>query len=169
MFGTRILGSGITGGALLVAGCGSTMMDSSLSTQLVSVSPRGGAVGVSTTPDIVLSFNHAMMAGMEQYLALHLGTVTGPTIPMSCSWSDGRKTLSCHPGQPLASATSYTIHMGGGMMDSDGQPVGMDSYGMGMGGQWATGGMMGGQSGMMGPGWQGAGGTYGMMFGFTTR
>jgi len=117
----------------------------------------------------MLTFNHPMMSGMEQYLALHVGTVTGPSVPMSCTWLDDRQTLSCHPGQSLASATPYTIHMGGGMMDADGQRVGMESYGMAMGGQWATGGMMGGQSGMMGSGWMHSNGSYGMVFGFTTQ
>jgi hypothetical protein len=163
---TRIL---LAGAAMLAAGCSARMMDTSLATQLVSVSPRGGAEGVSDTPDIVLIFSHPMMAGMEQYLALHQGTATGATIPMNCNWSDGQRTLTCRPGQPLAPGTSYTIHMGGGMMDTDGQPVGMERYGMGMGGRWATGGMMGGQTGMMGSGWMHSNGSYGMVFGFTTR
>jgi hypothetical protein len=45
----------------------------------------------------------------------------------------------------------------------------MEQYGMGMGGQWATGGMMGGQTGMMGTGWHNSNGSYGMVFGFTTQ
>lgn len=135
----------------------------------MSVSPPGGAVGVATTPDIVLTFTQPLMAGMEQYLALHQGTVSGPAIPMNCIWSDGQRTLTCRPGQRLAPATSYTIHMGGGMMDAQGQPVGMGRYGMEMGGNWATGGMMGGQPGMMGSGWGDTHGSYGMAFGFTTQ
>ncbi len=57
----------------------------------------------------------------------------------------------------LKSATKYTIHLGGGMMDASGRPVNMDPGEM-MGGQYAGGsmmgggGMMGGGSGMMGPG-----------------
>ena len=102
-------------------------------------------------------------------MVLHQGGITGPTTAMTCNWSDGQRTLSCRPGQPLAAATQYTIHVGGGMMNSSGQAVGMDQYGMGMGGQWATGGMMGGQTGMMGTGWMNANGSYGMMFEFTTR
>jgi hypothetical protein len=159
----------IAGAALSAAGCSPGMTDTNVATQLLSISPRSGAVGLSTSPDILLTFSGPMMAGMEQYLALHQGGVTGPTQPMGCTWSDGQRTLSCRPGQPLMSATSYTIHMGGGMMDADGLPVGMERHGMEMGGQWAAGGMMGGQSGMMGSGWMHANGSYGMVFGFTTQ
>ena len=169
MFRTTVTRSLIVGAAMLAAGCSSGMMDANLATQLLSVSPRGGTVGASTTPDIVLTFSRPMLPGMEQYMVLHQGGVIGPTIPMSCNWSDGQKTLTCRPGEPLAPATPYTIHMGGGMMDADGQPVGMERYGMGMGGQWATSGMMAGQAGMMGTGWAHPNGSYGMVFGFTTR
>lgn len=163
---TRILAAGTI---LLAAGCSSGMMDTGPTTQLLSVSPRGGAVDVVGMPDIALRFDQSMMPGMEQYLALHRGGLTGPTMPMNCNWSDGQKTLVCRPTQPLDSASAYTIHMGGGMMDADSRPIAMGRNGMGMGGNWATGGMMGGQQGMMGAGWRDSDGSYGMSFGFTTR
>lgn len=159
----------IAGALVLAAGCGSNMMDAGPAAQLVSVSPRGGAADVTVSADIVLTFNQGMMAGMEQFMMLHQGGVTGPTAAMTCSWSDGQRMLTCRPGQPLAAGTRYTIHVGGGMMDASGLSVGMDRYGMGMGGQRVTGGMMGGQAGMMGSGWMQVDGSYGMMFEFTTR
>ncbi len=55
-------------------------------------------------------------------------------MPMICNWSGNGQTLTCRPDLPLAPATPYTIHMGGGMMDADGGPIGMERYGMGMGG-----------------------------------
>jgi hypothetical protein len=145
------------------------MMESELATQLISVSPSGGAIAVPPGSNIVLSFDRAMMAGMEQYVALHAGGVTGPSIPITCAWSNGQQTLTCQPGQPLTAATRHTIHLGGGMMSADGRPVDMERYGMGMRGQWATGGMMGNQTGMMGSGWMHANGSYGMVFEFTTQ
>jgi hypothetical protein len=161
---------GLAAGTLaLSAACSSDMMNTGPAAQLMSVSPRGGAASVTLSADIVLTFNQGMMAGMEQFMALHQGGVTGPTTGMTCNWSDGQRTLTCHPGQPLAAGTRYTVHVGGGMMNSSGQPIGMDQYGMGMGGQRVTGGMMGGQAGMMGSGWMQADGSYGMMFEFTTR
>ena len=64
--------------------------------------------------------------------------------------------------------------MGGALTDGNGQPVGYDSYGPMMGGQWVMGGTMpgihgGGMGwGMMGNGWRHANGSYGMTFTFTT-
>lgn len=165
----------LAGAALFAAGCSSSMMSSSgmmnadLETQLLSVSPRGGAIGVAATSGIVFTFNRPMMTGMEQYVVLHLGGVTGAELPMRCTWSGGQRTLGCRPDQPLAPATRFTVHLGGGMMDAEGRGVGMERFGMGMGGQWATGGMMGGQSGMMGAGWMHGNGSYGMLFEFTTQ
>ena len=159
----------IAGAAVLSSACSSTMMDTELATQLLSVSPRGGTTSVAASSDIVLTFNRPMMTGMEQYMALHQGVVTGPTIPMGCNWSDSQKTLTCRPGQPLASATRFVIHLGGGMMDANGLRMGMERNGFGMGGQWATATMMGGQTGMMGNGWMHDNGSYGMVFEFTTQ
>lgn len=159
----------LAGAALVAAGCSSSMMDANLETQLLSVSPRGGAIGVAATSDIVFTFNRPMMTGMEQYVVLHQGDVTGPAMPMRCTWAGGQRTLGCRPDQPLAPATRFTIHLGGGMMDAEGGGVGIGRFGMGMGGQWATGGMMGGQSGMMGAGWMHGNGSYGMLFEFTTQ
>ncbi|NOT09155.1 MAG: hypothetical protein HOP28_13225, partial [Gemmatimonadales bacterium] len=117
---TSVTRSLISGVAILAAGCGSSMMDNNLATQLLSISPSGGATGVSTMPDIVFTFNRPMMTGMERYLALHQGGLTGPTMPMSCNWSDGRATLTCRPDRPLAQVSAYTMHLGGGMMDAEG-------------------------------------------------
>jgi hypothetical protein len=63
---------------------------------------------------------------------------------------------------PLQPGTSYTIHMGSGMMDASGRPVETAEHGLQMGGQSVTGQMMGGMHGgqpssMMGPGWRHAG------------
>ena len=130
MFRIAVSRTLLVGGAIVAVACSSTMMDSSLATQLLSVAPRGGAVGVSTIPDIVLTFTGPMMPGMERYTALHQGGPTGPTMPMSCAWSVGHKTLTCRPDQPLAPVAAYAIHLGGGMMDAEDRPVGMGGYGM---------------------------------------
>ena len=112
-----------------------------------------------------------MASGMEMYVSLHEGDVTGPTIPGAMTWSGDRTTLTFTPAAPLKSATAYTLHIGGGMKDADGNPIDMTSQGM-MGGQWASGSMMNG-GGMMsgqeiGAGWQGSNGMYGMVFTFRT-
>lgn len=164
---TRVL---LVGAAIVLGGCSSGVTDTTEPAVLLSVSPAGGALGVSTTPDIVFRFSGPMMTGMEQYAALHQGGLTAPTMPMTCTWSDGGQTLTCRPNQPLDALTPCTIHLGGGMLDAEGRPLGLERHGPGMGGQWVTSGMMGGQTGMMGPGWTSPNGSgYGMMFGFTTR
>lgn len=146
-------------------------------TTLVSVAPVGGATSVDPGGSIVMTFSHGMGSGMELYASLHEGDVTGPTVPCVMTWSSDRTTLTFTPVAPLQSGTAYTLHVGGGMKDADGNPIDMTAYGM-MGGQWASGsmmnggGMMGGGGPMsgqeMGPGWMGSNGMYGMVFHFTT-
>jgi len=145
-------------------------------TELLSVVPQGGATDVDPTQPIVVAFNHPLAQHMTEYAALHEGDVTGPEVAGTWSLEQDDSVLVFTPDQPLKPATQYTIHVGGGMMDRDGDEVGFDMYGSMMGGQWATqtmmgggmtgGGMMGGS--YMGDGWQGANGMYGMVFHFTT-
>jgi hypothetical protein len=81
--------------------------------------------------------------------------------------SADRVAITCIPNAPLTPGAQYTLHMGAGMRDSHDEPVDM-SAGMGMGGTWMTGGMMGGHNGeMMGDDWTDAAGHGGMLFTFT--
>ncbi len=155
-----------------------TAPSSSPVTALVSVTPSGGATGVDPSVPIVVKFDHAMLAGMEMYVSLHEGDVTGPIVAGTAAWSSDRTALFFKPAGALQAAKRYTLHLGGGMKDADANPIDMTTHGMPMGGQWATGqmmtgaGMMGGGGPMsgqeMGPGWMGSNGMYGMVFGFTT-
>ena len=138
---------------------------------LTAVSPAPAAAAVAPSTAITLTFGQATMAGMEQYMDLHQGGIAGSTIPMACGWSADQTTLTCTPTNPLAAGTQYTIHVGAGMTDAQGDMMTMDGWTT-MGGQWATSGMMGGihagqPVGMMGAGWK-HGGHYGMLFTFTT-
>jgi len=150
-------------------------------TALLSVQPAGGPTHVAVGANVVITFNHSIAEGMEVYAALHEGSVTGPEVAGTWTRSADGMTLSFAPDTPLKPATTYIIHIGGGMMDEDGHTVDLDMHGMDMGGQWATesmmtGGMGSGMGGMggepgshMGPGWQDpSNGTYGMVFSFTT-
>lgn len=159
-------------------GCSRDSMAPSLPvTSLVAVSPAGGSSGVGTGAAVTVGFNHAMPAGMASYVTLHKGNVTGSLVPCTVTWSDDSMSMTLTPLSPLDTATTYTIHMGGGMKDTHGNPVDLSAHGM-MGGQWATGSMMNG-GGMMGGGgpmsgqemgqdWAGSNGMYGMVFTFTT-
>jgi hypothetical protein len=174
--------------ALLATGCGSDSAAPSeptaqAATDVLSVSPQGGATNVDPNGPFSFQFNGAMMPGMEQYVDLHRGEVTGPIHPISCAWSPDYTTLTCTPTPPLDSGTWYTLHVGGGMMGADGVPIHMDpdtwmggwaQEGTPMGPGMMDGSMMGlTHAGdpwtMMGPGWQNANGTYGMVFPFQTR
>lgn len=142
-------------------------------TQLAMVAPAGGAMGVDTATDVTVGFNHAMMAGMEQYMVVHRGDVDGPLVPGSWHWSSDHMRATWMPSMPLSPNTMYTLHVGGGMMDADGHGVGFGEHGAAMGGHMMTGemmggGMMGSAGSMMGAGWRNAEGMYGMMFSFTT-
>ena len=139
----------------------------------MSVSPAGGATGVPAGTSVTFRFGGAMAAGMEQYVDLHLGDLSGPVVPTSCGWSADRTVLTCTPASALAPHTTCAIHLGGGMMSAGGAVVDYGTYGPGMGGQWIMGGMMTGTHGgmawgMMGNGWRNGNGSYGMVFGFTT-
>jgi hypothetical protein len=152
-------------------------------TDIVSMTPQGGASNVDPTGPFLFGFNGAMMPGMEQYIDLHRGDVSGPIHPMTCSWTADYTALTCTPVTPLESRTRYTLHLGGGMMGANGEPVHMDP-GPWMGG-WAQAGtpmgpgMMGGPMNgpthagapwtMMDAGWRHANGTYGMAFPFETK
>jgi len=141
-------------------------------TTLVLVSPVGGATNVAIDAPIVLTFSGPMGNGMDAYMDLHMGTTAAAIVPMTCSWSmDGMSVTCTHAA--LAHGGSYTLHVGGGMRDAIGAPITMDNMMGQMGGQWLTSGMMGGMHAgqpmnMMGAGWMGTNGNYGMIFPFTT-
>ena len=170
LFGAVACGGSSQSSGQMMTGASPT--STATSTVLAAVVPGGNSVAVPTSTSISMRFNHAMLAGMERYMDLHEGDTSGPTVPMSCGWSSDRTVLTCEPATPLKAQTRYTIHMGDSMMDADDHPVNMDP-GLAMGGQWLMGGMMGGMHagssmGMMGSGWVGSNGSYGMVFSFTT-
>lgn len=145
---------------------------------LLSVVPAGGSVNVDVGTTVAVAFDHAIADGMEEYAALLEGSVTGPEVAGTWSMAQDHMALMFAPTSALKPATTYVIHIGGGMMDEDGDTVNLGMHGVGMGGEWATQSMMtagmgmgmGGQTGWhMGTGWADPdNGTYGMTFTFTT-
>lgn len=161
------------GGASLLVALAAACSDSTgpATVTLASVTPAPAAINVPTSTPITLTFSHPMMASMEQYMDLHQGDITGSVVPMNCGWNAALTVLTCTPSSPLSPATQYTIHVGAGMTDANGDMLDMDNW-MSMGGEWVTSTMMGGthagQSiGMMGSGWK-HGAHYGMLFQFTS-
>lgn len=143
-------------------------------TELLSVAPQGGEVNVDTASQVVVTFSHAMDPTMTEYAALHEGDINGPEVSGAWTMSGDSMAMTFTPDEPLAPATDYTVHLGGGMMDAEGHAVDMGTHGEMMGGMWAGESMMGGMMGggmheHMGEGWQHPeNGTYGMAFTFTT-
>lgn len=158
----------------VLAACGTSSTAPAVRTSLVSVAPTGGSTAVSPSTAVTMTFNHAMMPGMQAYADLHAGSVTGPGVSCIATWSSDSTTLTLTPMTPLMQGTMYTLHVGGGMRDATGQMIDMTQFGPMMGGTWLDGGMMTGGGMMnanhdeMGPGWQGTNGMYGMSFSFTT-
>ncbi len=164
---------------VLATGAGAVACSSSTDTAggdapaLLSVAPSEGATAVDPAAPVVLTFDHPMGFGMEQYVDLHLGDIDGPTVPITAIWSSDRTMLTIRPDQPLEQATTYAIHLGGDMVDRDGAELDYGSCQQ-LGGQRLQAGQMGpgsahGQMGSgMGSGWRNADGSYGMVFTFTT-
>lgn len=143
---------------------------------LVAVEPAGGSVGIGLDTDVTLEFDHAMDPAMSGYADVHEGDLTGPVVPGTWEWLDGHTRLRFTPSDALQAATTYKIHVGGGMMDEDGHMVDLETHGEEMGGTWATDTMMnGGMGGHMDPAEHSGGawddpsnGSHGMVFTFTT-
>ena len=183
MVGRRFRGLAMAWVAVFSGGCAASPTAPSGSgaaaAALESVSPAGGAAGVSTASAIVVRFDEAMAPAMQGYVTLHQGGVTDSLVPCSKAWSPDSLTLTMTPMAMLHDSSQYTIHVGGGMRDAMGDSVSLAMHGTGLGGQWATGtmmnggGMMGGGGPMagqeMGMGWAGGNGTYGMVFTFKTQ
>lgn len=130
-------------------------------------------MGVSVGTGLTLRWGTAMGPGMEQFVDLHRGDLTGAIVPMNCAWSSDRTLLECTPQGPLEPMANYTIHVGGGMVDHSGQLVDVGHHGPGYGGRWVTGPLVGAGHGgapwgALGPGWRHQGGSYGMAFAFMT-
>lgn len=135
---------------------------------LQSVSPANGLTGVSVTMPMAMRFSSPLGAGMERYMAVHEGSVTGALVSGHWSWSTDHRTVTFTPDSPLKPRTTYLIHLGGGMRSASGDMMDYSTC-VGLGGRAVPSAMMGGVGGgMMGDGWKGSGGGYGMTFTFTT-
>ncbi len=160
---------------LVAAGCGGNATGPNgpeSASALLAVAPAGDATNVNRMGPMTMTFDGAMGTGMEQYVDLHHGDLSGPLHPMTCTWSADRSVLTCVPTSPMDPDDMYTLHMGGGMRGAQGGAVNM-GRGSTMGGHTIQGNMMNGSHAgqpmsMMGSGWRGADGSYGMMFQFHT-
>lgn len=168
-------------GAVIVAGaCSGSATDPTSDgdlTVVLSVTPASNATAISTSSPITITFSRPMMAGMELLVTLHEGTIVGPPVAGTFSWSSDRTALTFAPSENLKSGTTYVLHLSPNLRDATGRGVGFAACAQRVGGQsvspgMMTAGMMGGgnRAGMMGQGWQAGTGMwgYGMSFTFTT-
>ncbi|MEP7346666.1 MAG: Ig-like domain-containing protein [Gemmatimonadaceae bacterium] len=157
-------------GAIALSACSNeSMMSPSGRLDVLSVSPAAASSGVSVASSIAVTFSRPMMVGMEARVLLHEGDVRGPTVAGAASWSADRMTLTFKPTAALKARMAYVLHLAGDMRGSDGSAL--DHQGCSdRGGMTVTAGMMdgGAMGNMMGNGWRGADGAYGMVFTFTT-
>lgn len=156
--------------SLLLAGtaCGSSTGPGTLA--LDAVSPAPASTLVSPVANVTLTFSAGMATGMEQFIDLHVDSLGGPVIPMTCGWNGARTIVTCTHA-PLAGGTTYVIHMGGGLQAMSGAMVDFDTWTM-TGATRMMSGMMSGMHdgqpiGMMGSGWH-HGSDYGLECIFTT-
>lgn len=149
-----------------------------------NVIPASGATDVDPRAPITVAFNSGMMMAMEKLVVLHEGSVTGPAVAGTATWSTDRTTLTFAPANPLKSSTVYVLHLSPNLLDSRGDTINFaacapavagrpvpSSMMKGSSGMMGGGtGMMGNTNGMMGSGWQPGSGTwgYGMTLTFTT-
>ena len=149
-----------------------------------SVIPASGATNVDPRAPITIAFSSGMMAAMEKLVVLHEGSVTGPAVTGTATWSTDRTTLTFTPANPLKSTTVYVLHLSPNLLNSKGDTVDFAGCATAVGGSpvpssmmkgssgmmGGSNGMMGGTNGMMGSGWQPGSGTwgYGMTLTFTT-
>lgn len=162
---------GAAGLGVTACGDGTTALEPD--TALLSVAPAGGSSGVAVNEPVVVRFDHPMHEHATDLAAVHEGDVKGPVVSGTWTMEENGTVMRFVPDEQWSAATTYTVHLGGGMRDAGGHMVDFESHGTSMGGMWADGGMMGG--GMMGGdhphmggGWEHANGSYGMTFAFTT-
>lgn len=158
-------------GAVVTSACSGSATAPSADADLpvvLSVIPASNAANVNPSSRITIAFNHPMMVGMELLVILHEGTVAGPQVPGSFTWSPDRTTLTFAPAEALKSKTTYVLHLSPNLKDATGRAIDFGGCAQRVGGQRLSGGMTGG--GMMGSGWQPGSGTwgYGMTLTFTS-
>ena len=95
-------------------------------TQLLTITPRPGVANATVGTPITLTFDGSVDTTVAQFVDLHSGSITGAIVPLDCTWSDGNSTLACAATttQPLVADSLYILHIGAGLLSSNGQQLG---------------------------------------------
>jgi hypothetical protein len=144
------------------SGTGQPGQGSQPASEVLNISPTPGTMTATVGTPIIITFDGTMDTTAAHYVDLHLGTIDGPVVPMDCTWRNAVSTLACavSTAQPLLPDSLYTLHMGAGLMASNGSVIGtMGMADMGGTDVMMTGSMMhGGQpASALGDGWRGTG------------
>jgi YVTN family beta-propeller protein len=133
----------------ILIGCKSSNDDDSQSQDdqvLVTITPADNAVNVSTQSTVTVNFDHSMMAmdDMDEMFMLHQGWGIGMVpVAVTYSWNSDNSVLTMRPTAALEENMTYTVHLMGMMMGTDGMMYHMMMDTMEMGGM-GNGMMMGG-------------------------
>lgn len=132
----RVAAFALLSAAAIAIGCsgGSMPLSSPDATLVLSVSPAAGATNVDPAAPIVITFNRPMAMTVEA-VTLHEGTVSGPVVAGTASWSTDRTQLTFTPSEPLKSHTTYVLHLLPSLVDTTGRPVNYGSCAGRLGGQ----------------------------------
>ena len=172
MFRESLCGIALIGG-VVVGACSGTGTASPLdgdvvensATVVLSITPARSTANVDPSSPISVVFNHPMMTGMEFLVMVHGGSVLGPQVLGTSSWSSNHAVLTFVPAQLLKSKTTYVPHLSPSLEDASGRGIDFARCAQQVSGQpvpvgWPMGAMMGSGSVMMGPGWQPGAGTW---------
>ena len=98
-------------------------------TRLLSVNPHEGATGIGTGSSITFTFDGAMDTTAGLFVDLHRADSTGATSVSSrqsnvrCLFAPGNTSMRCSPILMLSQEQKYLLHFGGGMLNSEGNPI----------------------------------------------
>jgi hypothetical protein len=107
----------VLAGAVIASACSGSAAAPSADADLpvvLRVTPASNSASVLPSSSITIVFNHSMMVGMELLVILHEGTVLGPQVAGSFSWSSdpvphslSRRPKPSSPRQPTYCTWGY--------------------------------------------------------------
>lgn len=109
------------------------------SIRLVGILPRD-SVAVDSIARVQVTFSGPLASGMEDYIDVHEGSITGPVVSLNCSQTGTGAIVNCSPRPPFAweAGTEYWVHVGGSLKGRNGGAVDLTSIGTALGGRIVT-------------------------------
>jgi hypothetical protein len=98
-------------------------------TRLLNLVPKNNGVGIGTGSSITFTFDGAMDTTAGLFVDLHRADSTGATSVttrqsnMRCLFAPGNTSMRCSPILSMSQNQKYLLHIGGGMLNSAGDPI----------------------------------------------